>query len=134
MAKKKQVAKKKAKRKSGKAASLSKTASSKGDPACLSRGRTREGASFPAAPQRSGLPVDYGAALAEIKRRIAKERLRVVLSANSAMVLLYWDVGRTILDRQARAGWGAKVIDRLSQDLRSAFPDGHLGPFVVSPR
>jgi hypothetical protein len=38
------------------------------------------------------------------------------------MVLLYWDIGRTILDRQQAEGWGAKVIDRLSTDLREAFP------------
>jgi len=49
--------------------------------------------------------------------------LRVVLAANSAMVLLYWDIGRVILDRQASEGWGAKVIDRLAADLREAFPD-----------
>ncbi len=39
------------------------------------------------------------------------------------MVLLYWDIGRMILDRQDRAGWGARVIDRLAHDLREAFPD-----------
>jgi len=47
----------------------------------------------------------------------------VVLAANSAMVLLYWDIGRMILERQDRAGWGAKVIDRLAVDLREAYPD-----------
>ncbi len=39
------------------------------------------------------------------------------------MVLLCWDIGRTILARQERAGWGAKVIDRLAADLLEAFPD-----------
>jgi predicted nuclease of restriction endonuclease-like (RecB) superfamily len=39
------------------------------------------------------------------------------------MVLLYWDIGRMILDRQEREGWGAKVVDRLSADLREAYPD-----------
>lgn len=93
-------------------------------PARRSRGRTRaEGASFPVAPPRSELPSGYAETLAEIKRRIREERLRVVLTANSAMVLLYWDIGRMILDRQERAGWGAKVIDRLSSDLRTAYPD-----------
>ena len=69
------------------------------------------------------MPADYAAALVEIKRRIQEERLRVVLTANAAMVLLYWDLGRMILERQDRAGWGAKVIDRLAADLREAFPD-----------
>lgn len=86
-------------------------------------GRRRDEALFPAAPPRSELPRDYAEALREIKRRIRQERLKVVLAANSAMVLLYWDIGRMILDRQDRAGWGAKVIDRLGHDLREAFPD-----------
>jgi len=38
-------------------------------------------------------------------------------------VLLYWQIGRDILVRQAEQGWGAKVIERLSYDLRTAFPD-----------
>jgi len=87
------------------------------------RGRAREDAAFPAPPPRSGLPRDYAKILREIKRRIREERLRVVMAANSAMVLLYWDIGRLILERQERAGWGARVIDRLAADLREAYPD-----------
>jgi len=71
----------------------------------------------------AGLPEGYGDLLGELKNRIAQERIRVVLSANAAMVLLYWDIGRSILDRQEQEGWGAKVIDRLSRDLSAAFPD-----------
>lgn len=88
-----------------------------------SRGKTREGAFFPVSPPRAGLPRDYAETLRAIKRRIQAERLRVVMAANAAMVLLYWDIGRMILDRQERAGWGAKVIDRLSADLRAAYLD-----------
>lgn len=86
-------------------------------------GRTREESSFPVPPAAHDMPHDYALMLAELKTRIQEERLRVVLSANAAMVLLYWDIGRVILDRQQREGWGAKVIDRLSADLRQVFPD-----------
>jgi len=86
-------------------------------------GRTGEGASFPVPPSARDMPHDYALILEELKSRIQEERLRVVLSANAAMVLLYWDIGRVILGRQQREGWGAKVIDRLSADLRQAFPD-----------
>lgn len=92
-------------------------------PARASRGKAREGASFPVPPTRAGLPRDYAETLGEIKQRIQQERLRVVLTANSAMVLLYWDIGRMILDRQQREGWGARVIDRLARDLRESYPD-----------
>ena len=87
------------------------------------RGRVREGASFPVAPPLSELPIGYAEILGELKRRIQEERLQVVLAANSAMILLYWNIGRTILERQGSEGWGAKVIDRLAADLREAFPD-----------
>lgn len=89
----------------------------------LARGRQRDGAQFPVAPQAIGLPADYAQTLADIKQRVRQERLRVVLAANSAMVLLYWDIGQMILERQDREGWGARVIDRLSRDLRDEFPE-----------
>lgn len=88
-----------------------------------SRGRSREEASFPAPAGRTEMPAEYAAVLDELKKRIQSERLRVTLAANSAMVLLYWDIGKVILDRQERQGWGTKVIDRLSHDLKTAFPD-----------
>ena len=49
---------------------------------------------------RLALPTDYADVLAEIKRRVETERVRTIVSANSAMVLLYWDIGRMILERR----------------------------------
>jgi predicted nuclease of restriction endonuclease-like (RecB) superfamily len=69
------------------------------------------------------LPNGYAKVLAGLKERIARVRLRVVVAANTSMVQLYWEIGRVILGRQAKQGWGAKVIDRLAVDLRVAFPD-----------
>lgn len=93
------------------------------------RGRKRDGASFPVPPPYQELPDSYAGVLSEIKRLIQVERLRVVMAANSAMVMLYWDIGRLILERQENEGWGAKVIDRLSSDLREAYPEmGGLSP------
>jgi predicted nuclease of restriction endonuclease-like (RecB) superfamily len=87
------------------------------------RGRNRNNTSFPVAPLLSEMPVGYAALLGKIKRRIQEERLRTVMAANSAMVLMYWDIGRLILDRQEKEGWGARVIYRLSADLREAYPE-----------
>ncbi|MFB3886684.1 MAG: YhcG family protein [Thermodesulfobacteriota bacterium] len=88
-----------------------------------SLGRGREEAVFPAAPTVAELPDNYAFMLRELKERIAVERLRTVVSANAGMVLLYWDVGSVILQRQQSEGWGTHVIDRLSADLRKTFPD-----------
>jgi len=68
------------------------------------------------------LPADYGNWLASLKSRIQGARQRALLSANAEQIRLYHDIGRDILERQSREGWGAKVIDQLSTDLRAAFP------------
>ncbi len=69
------------------------------------------------------MPPDYADWLAELKTRIHTAQQRAALAVNRELVLLYWQIGRDILQRQAEQGWGAKVIDRLSHDLRLAFPD-----------
>lgn len=68
------------------------------------------------------LPQDYPAFLQSLKERIRQAQVRAALSVNRELVLLYWQIGREILNRQEQEGWGAKVIDRLAQDLRQAFP------------
>lgn len=86
-------------------------------------GRSREEARFTAPPPVGGLPAGYHKTLAELKNFLRKARIQTVLAANASMVLAYWDMGRTILKRQESEGWGAKVVDRLSFDLRKEFPD-----------
>jgi predicted nuclease of restriction endonuclease-like (RecB) superfamily len=68
-------------------------------------------------------PTDYGAFLAELVARVRLARAQALRSVNEQLVLLYWEIGREILQRQEREGWGARVIDRLAGDLRAAFPD-----------
>lgn len=86
-------------------------------------GRVLEGVAIPVAESLVTMPEGYSSFFAAVKERVARERIKAVLAANAAMVLMYWDIGRQILDKQLTAGWGAKVIDRLSHDLKAAFPD-----------
>lgn len=67
-------------------------------------------------------PDGYNIWLRELKERIHIAQQRATLAVNRELIMLYWQIGRDILDRQAEQGWGAKVIDRLAHDLRSAFP------------
>lgn len=88
--------------------------------------RERTSGSRGVSSQPAGLvlpPDGYGEWLAELKARIHSAQQRAALAVNRELVLLYWQIGRDILARQAGEGWGAKVIERLAQDLRSAFPD-----------
>jgi predicted nuclease of restriction endonuclease-like (RecB) superfamily len=68
------------------------------------------------------LPSDYGPWLAELKAQIHAAQQQAARNVNRELVLLYWQIGRGILERQGREGWGSKVIERLAQDLRNAFP------------
>ena len=68
-------------------------------------------------------PDGYSDWLSDLKNRIHHAQQRASLAVNRELVLLYWQIGQDILQRQAEQGWGAKVIDRLAHDLRTAFPD-----------
>jgi predicted nuclease of restriction endonuclease-like (RecB) superfamily len=65
----------------------------------------------------------YAILLGELKDRIRTARLQAAFAVNQELILLYWGIGREILERQAKEGWGSRVIDRLSADLRRDFPD-----------
>ena len=65
----------------------------------------------------------YATVLEELKFKIRKAQQKAALSVNKELILLYWDIGRTILDQQHKQGWGAKVIEHLSKDLSKSFPD-----------
>jgi len=57
-----------------------------------------------------------------IKERIRTAQIKAALAANVELILHYWDIGNEILVSQKRVGWGAKVIDRLANDLLREFP------------
>jgi predicted nuclease of restriction endonuclease-like (RecB) superfamily len=89
----------------------------------LSRGRTRNGAMFPAPSPAVHLPADYATTLQEIKTHLRSARVRAILAANPIVIESYWNTGKIILARQKETVWGAKVIDRLAADLQAEFPD-----------
>lgn len=68
-------------------------------------------------------PAGYGEWLAEIKVRVHDARQRASFAVNRELLSLYWQIGRDILERQSRQGWGARIVARLAHDLRVAFPD-----------
>lgn len=68
------------------------------------------------------VPPGYDTFLKELKDRIRSAQLRAALTVNRELLVLYWQIGRDIANRQKQKGWGAKVVDRIAQDLRSEFP------------
>ena len=66
---------------------------------------------------------EYAGWLARLKSEIKAARTQAALAVNQELVRLYHRIGTEILERQEREGWGARVIARLSSDLRAEFPD-----------
>ncbi len=66
---------------------------------------------------------NYAAIIAQIKTEIETARLKAATSVNRHLLILYWKIGNIILQQQNLEGWGTKVIERLSDDLRKGFPD-----------
>ena len=69
------------------------------------------------------VPEGYVEWRGDLKSRIHSARQRAALAVNRELALLYWQIGHSILQRQREQGWGAKVIERLAHDLRTAFPE-----------
>jgi len=66
---------------------------------------------------------DYAEFFEQLKNHVASSRYKAARAVNKELILLYHHVGTEILKRQQEHGWGAKVIDRLSKDLTTAFPE-----------
>jgi predicted nuclease of restriction endonuclease-like (RecB) superfamily len=58
----------------------------------------------------------------DIKNKVFTAQQKAILAVNSELVILYWEIGNTILQNQISEGWGSKVIDSLSKELNQAFP------------
>ena len=84
---------------------------------------SRKDVIMPVPVSENQMPDSYSLFFGSLKKRIQQERLKVVLSANAALVMMYWDIGNSVLQKQQYEGRGAKVIDRLSHDLKDAFPE-----------
>jgi hypothetical protein len=65
----------------------------------------------------------YDRLLKDLKERIRQSQVRTALSVNQELILLYWQMGQQISEEMNRRGWGANVVEKLSQDLRRAFPE-----------
>lgn len=78
---------------------------------------------FRGTPPTAALPGWYPDLLASVTEHVSTGHRRAVAAANAELLAAYWAIGRAILDRQHEEGYGTKVIDRLSADLRERFPD-----------
>lgn len=67
-------------------------------------------------------PVGYGDFLVEVKTQIRQRQLSALRAVNTELIGLYWWIGQSISQRQAKLGWGKAVVQTLANDLQTEFP------------
>jgi predicted nuclease of restriction endonuclease-like (RecB) superfamily len=66
---------------------------------------------------------EYNKWLRDLKAKIKRTQLKAALSANSEIIMLYWEIGKELYEKQVDQGWGNSVVDNLERDLSAEFPD-----------
>lgn len=69
------------------------------------------------------LPTGYNQWRKDIENLIDTAKLKTAISVNLGTLSLYWNIGKSILQKQEQEGWGKQVIEQLSKDLISRYPD-----------
>ncbi|MBY0353423.1 PDDEXK nuclease domain-containing protein [Candidatus Babeliales bacterium] len=64
----------------------------------------------------------YASFLEQLKNRVSQAQLKASLAVNSELIQLYWDMGKSIVEKQEQDGWRAQTIEKLAKDLQNAFP------------
>jgi predicted nuclease of restriction endonuclease-like (RecB) superfamily len=59
----------------------------------------------------------------DLKQYVVASRYKAALNVNKELILLYHHIGTVIVHQQLKHGWGAKIIDQLSNDFKKSFPD-----------
>lgn len=57
-----------------------------------------------------------------VKERIYQAQYEALKKVNKELLSLYWDIGRMIVDKQNKMGWGKSVVENVAHDLQIEFP------------
>jgi hypothetical protein len=71
----------------------------------------------------AGVTGNYAGLLTDIKQRIRTAQLRTAMAGNASLLMLYWEIGSMLSERQKKDGWGAAVLPRLAADLHNELPE-----------
>jgi len=66
-------------------------------------------------------PDNYQSFFKDIKERILSAQYEALRAVNKELITLYWDIGKMIVERQEKEGWGKSAVEKLSEDLQKDF-------------
>jgi len=64
---------------------------------------------------------DFSNFVIDIKQKILSKQYEALKSVNKELISLYWDIGKSIVQKQESLGWGKAVVKVLSQELQKEF-------------
>ena len=64
----------------------------------------------------------YSTFLEQLKKRVSQAQIKAAVAVNTELIQLYWDIGKSIVEKQAEEGWGSQIIEKLCRDLQNSFP------------
>ncbi len=64
----------------------------------------------------------YKSFLEEIKEKVYRSQYQALKAVNIELINLYWEIGKSIIEKQELYGWGKSVVENLSKDLQKEFP------------
>ncbi len=65
---------------------------------------------------------NYGKLLIEVKERIRRAQYEALKAVNKELIALYWDIGKIVVEKQEKHGWGNSIVENLAKDLQLEFP------------
>lgn len=68
-------------------------------------------------------PHKYTSIIEKLKHKIRQARQQAALTINAQMLNIYWEIGHTIAEQEMSEGWGKKIVETLSKDLKAEFPE-----------
>lgn len=66
---------------------------------------------------------EYISLLKEIKQKVRNAQIKASVRVNSELILMYWELGESIVKKQSETSWGDRLIVQLSRDLMAEFPE-----------
>jgi predicted nuclease of restriction endonuclease-like (RecB) superfamily len=68
---------------------------------------------------------EYWKWIQELKQKIRSAQLSASLAVSAEMILLYWDIGKSIVEKQAQFAWGSKIVEQMAKDLKREISDSN---------
>ena len=61
--------------------------------------------------------------ISDLKQKIQQSQIKAAIQVNSALIEMYWELGKEISERSFENTYGSGFFKQLSNDLRNEFPD-----------